>query len=83
MSVEVSMKIEMRAVAQRASVRTDIKGSSFHRENSTGPAVFPQGFRFTITARNDLGERAVASPAISNGQIFIRTDDHVFCIGAS
>jgi hypothetical protein len=32
-------------------------------------------------SRNDLGERAVASPAISNGQIFIRTDDHVFCIG--
>ena len=34
-----------------------------------------------VVARNDLGERAVASPAISNGQIFIRTDDHVFCIG--
>ncbi len=34
-----------------------------------------------VLARNDVGERAVASPAISNGQIFIRTDDHVFCIG--
>jgi outer membrane protein assembly factor BamB len=34
-----------------------------------------------IVARNPLGERAVASPAISNGQIFIRTDTHVFAVG--
>jgi outer membrane protein assembly factor BamB len=34
-----------------------------------------------IVARNSIGERAVASPAISNGQIFIRTDRHVFAIG--
>ncbi|HEY7498837.1 MAG TPA: PQQ-binding-like beta-propeller repeat protein [Vicinamibacterales bacterium] len=34
-----------------------------------------------VVARNALGERAVASPAISNGQIFIRTDKHVFAVG--
>ncbi len=34
-----------------------------------------------VVARNAIGERALASPAISNGRIFIRTDDHVFCIG--
>jgi outer membrane protein assembly factor BamB len=34
-----------------------------------------------VLARNDLGERQIASPAISNGRIFIRTDDHVFAIG--
>jgi outer membrane protein assembly factor BamB len=34
-----------------------------------------------IVARNALGERAVASPAISNGQVFIRTDGSVFAIG--
>jgi len=34
-----------------------------------------------IVASNALGERAIASPAISNGQIFIRTDKHVFAIG--
>jgi hypothetical protein len=28
-----------------------------------------------------LNERAVASPAISNGQIFIRTDSHIFAVG--
>lgn len=36
----------------------------------------------TILARNDVGERTIASPAVSDGQIFIRTDDHIFCIGA-
>jgi outer membrane protein assembly factor BamB len=34
-----------------------------------------------VLARNALGERSVASPAVSDGQIFIRTDDHLFCIG--
>jgi outer membrane protein assembly factor BamB len=44
--------------------------------------VMQAGRTPTVLARNDVGERAVASPAISNGQIFIRTDDHVFAIGA-
>jgi outer membrane protein assembly factor BamB len=34
-----------------------------------------------IVGRNALGERAVASPAASNGRIFIRTDNHLFCVG--
>jgi outer membrane protein assembly factor BamB len=34
-----------------------------------------------IAGRNSIGERAVASPAVSNGQIFIRTDERIFCIG--
>jgi outer membrane protein assembly factor BamB len=50
--------------------------------SETGETVVMQSGRTpTVLARNDLGERAIASPAISNGQIFIRTDDHVFCIG--
>lgn len=35
----------------------------------------------TIVARNDLGERALASPALAGGRIFIRTDGHLFAIG--
>ena len=34
-----------------------------------------------VLARNDIGERLMASPAISNGQIFLRGDDRLFCIG--
>jgi outer membrane protein assembly factor BamB len=51
--------------------------------SETGETIVMQSGRTpTVLARNDLGERAIASPAISNGQIFIRTDDHVFCIGS-
>jgi outer membrane protein assembly factor BamB len=34
-----------------------------------------------ILARNDLGERIVASPAIAAGQIFLRSDTRLFAIG--
>jgi outer membrane protein assembly factor BamB len=34
-----------------------------------------------IVSRNSIGERAVASPAIANGRIFIRTDSSLFCVG--
>ena len=34
-----------------------------------------------IVARNAIAERALASPAIANGRLFIRTDDHLFAIG--
>lgn len=34
-----------------------------------------------IVARNAIGERALASPAISNGRLFLRTDEHLLAIG--
>jgi len=37
--------------------------------------------KFTTVATNDLGEPAYASPALSNGQIFLRTDKAIYCIG--
>jgi len=43
--------------------------------------VLKAGRQPQVVARNAIGSRAVASPAISNGHIFIRTDDQLFCIG--
>lgn len=34
-----------------------------------------------IIARNNLDERLIASPAISRGHIFLRSDENLFCIG--
>jgi outer membrane protein assembly factor BamB len=34
-----------------------------------------------LLARNDVGGRVVASPAVSGGRIFIRTDDHLIAVG--
>ena len=36
---------------------------------------------FTPVAKSELGEKTFASPAISDGQLFLRSDKHLFCIG--
>lgn len=38
--------------------------------------------KFHVISRNSIGEEAYSSPAISNGQILIRGEQHLFCIGA-
>jgi outer membrane protein assembly factor BamB len=43
--------------------------------------VMKSGRTPEVIARNDIGERLMASPAISNGQIFLRTDNQLFAIG--
>ena len=40
-----------------------------------------RGPRAEVIARNDVGERLIASPAISNGQIFLRSDDRLIAVG--
>ena len=42
--------------------------------------VLRAGQKFELLAHNDMGEGIVASPAISDGQIFIRGEKHLFCI---
>lgn len=37
--------------------------------------------KLELLAANDLGEASHATPAISNGEIFLRTDKHLYCIG--
>jgi outer membrane protein assembly factor BamB len=43
--------------------------------------VLRAGRELSILERNPIGERVVASPAISRGRFFIRTDAHLICIG--
>ena len=42
--------------------------------------VIKPGPKFEVLARNKLEENIVASPALSDGQVFIRTEKHLFCI---
>lgn len=44
--------------------------------------VIKPGPEFNPIAKNAIGERMNASPAISNGKIYLRGDRHLFCIGA-
>ena len=43
--------------------------------------VLRPGPKFDVISRNELGEKISASPAISQGQIFLRSDNYLFCIG--
>jgi outer membrane protein assembly factor BamB len=43
--------------------------------------VVRPGAEFMKVAQNELGEKTFASPAISQGKIFLRGDKHLFCIG--
>jgi outer membrane protein assembly factor BamB len=57
---------------------------------ATGEVVWRQNGRMTLVedgpeykvlAQNDLGEKCCASPAISQGNLFIRTDKALYCLG--
>lgn len=45
--------------------------------------VLKPGPQFDRLAQNELGEKCFASPAISQGRIFLRGEKHLFCIGAT
>jgi outer membrane protein assembly factor BamB len=43
--------------------------------------VVRAGDRLDLVAQNDLGAPILASPAVAGGQIFLRTDEELVCIG--
>ena len=44
-------------------------------------SVVQSGPKFTLLAENDLGDYTLSSPAISEGQIFVRTASFLYAIG--
>jgi len=49
-------------------------------EAGTTYVLEPTPAECKILAENKLGELTRASPAFSNGQIFIRTHEHLYCV---
>ena len=45
--------------------------------------VFRASPKFELLATNSLGEATNASIVVSNGEIFVRTDEHLWCVRAS
>ena len=43
--------------------------------------VLKAGAQFEVLAENAMGEYTLSSPAISDGQIFLRTEKALYCIG--
>src|SRR6185369_14288398 len=64
-----------------ASSARDIQPPGCHHDRTGVTTVFrPDQEKFELLAMNDLGEPSNATPAISDGQIFLRTDGHLYCI---
>lgn len=52
----------------------------FLSDDGVATVVRP-GSAFEAVAENRLGESTFASPAISHGQLYLRSEHHLFCIG--
>lgn len=66
----------------------DNSASPFHAEgrvyflNETGTTtVVKAGKKFEVLAKNDVGERTLASCAVADGAIFLRSEGHLWKIG--
>ncbi len=57
------------------------EGRLYFPDDTGTTHVLEAGPAFKVAARNALGEACFASPALSRGQIYIRTVKHLFCIG--
>jgi outer membrane protein assembly factor BamB len=43
--------------------------------------VLKDGDKFEVLARNDLGEGVLATPALADGKVYVRTDRHLYAFG--
>ena len=56
-------------------------GHVYFLDNDGNTKVVQAGPQYRVLATNRLREAMFASPAISNGRIYIRGEEHLFCIG--
>ncbi len=56
-------------------------GKIYFLSEQGNTTVIKSGPKFEVLATNSLNESCLASPAISAGQIFIRTEKTLYCIG--
>jgi outer membrane protein assembly factor BamB len=60
-------------------VATD--GKVYVTDERGATAVVQVGDRPRLLATNEVGEGVLATPALADGAIFLRSDQHLFCIG--
>ena len=58
-----------------------VAGDALYVTNEAGlTTVLAAGPEFRVLAENDMEEYTLSSLAIADGQIFLRTADHLYCI---
>ena len=60
---------------------TTANGLVYFLDDDGVTKVVRPGPEYDLIAQNELGEDCYASPAMSDGQIFIRTAENLVCIG--
>jgi outer membrane protein assembly factor BamB len=59
-----------------------LAGGLLYATNEAGKTyLLEAGPKFSQVGANNLGEPVLSTPAICGGQIFLRTDRHLYCIG--
>ena len=59
-----------------------VAGGRLYATNEAGlTTVLAAADSFEVLARNDLGEPTLSSLAVSDGRFFLRTAEHLYCIG--
>jgi outer membrane protein assembly factor BamB len=56
-------------------------GKIYFLSEKGATTVVEEGPQFKVIATNELGEKCCASPAVSQGHLFIRTEKTLYCIG--
>ena len=60
-----------------------VKGLVYMPNDQGVITIIKPGPKFEYLAKNSIGEKMFASPAISNGKIYLRGLNHLFCIGVN
>jgi len=68
----------------RFTISPIVSGDKLILINEKGLAtILEAGDKLSILAQNDLGEETLATPALLEGRLYIRTASHLYCIGES
>jgi outer membrane protein assembly factor BamB len=58
-----------------------VDGKIFAASEDGNVYVFPAASRFTLLAKNALGEPIMATPAVANHRLYVRSASKLYCIG--
>lgn len=73
--------LERMAPHYSASLVSTVGGLVYFVADDGVTKIIRPGKEYDLVAENDLGESCYASPAFSDGQIFLRSDQHLYAIG--
>ena len=63
---------ELKTAAEVDDILSNQEGTTF--------VIEPDSTELVILAQNELGEATNSTPAISEGEIFLRTHEHLYCV---